>query len=71
MRKYIGKIVRCLNDNRIFRSTSAAARFYGLNQGNISSVCSGRQESTCGYKFEFIKPTREIILALREAEDEI
>ena len=66
MRKYLGKIIRCTNDGKIFRSASAAARYYGINQGNICQVCRGRKADTCGFSFEYVKPTREIILELRE-----
>lgn len=71
MKKYISKVIRCLNDGKIFRSGSAAARYYGLNQGNICQVCLGRKTDTKGFRFEYIKPSREILLALREADDEI
>ena len=69
MRKpYIGKIIKCLNDGQIFKSSSEAARYYGITQSCINAVCHGRLKQTCGFRFEFVEPTREIIKELRENE---
>ncbi len=48
------KSVRCLNDGREFKSGAEAARFYGVHQTMVSSVCLGKRNHTHGYKFEFI-----------------
>lgn len=67
-KKYIGKIIRCKEDGMIFRSSSEAARYYGITQSCVNAVCHGRLLKTCGLTFEFVQPTRDIILALREEE---
>ena len=67
---YIGKIVQCVNDGKLFRSTSEAARYYQIAQSGIHAVCIGKQLKTCGLQFKFIEPTRDIIKELR-AENEI
>ena len=67
-KKYIGKIIRCKNDGLIFRSSSEAARYYGITQSCINAVYHGRLLKTCGLSFEFVQPTRDIILSLREEE---
>ena len=48
------KPVRCLNDGAEYPHITAAAEFYGLKKGNISSVCCGRQKTTGGLRFEYI-----------------
>lgn len=61
-----GKFVRCIEDNMIFVSTQEAARYYGLSQSSVYGCCVGRLRSVYDYHFEFVKPTRELILELRE-----
>lgn len=39
------KAVICLTTNRVFESQSAAARYYGIAQGNISKCLKGQRKS--------------------------
>lgn len=47
------KTVYCITTNEVYESINAAAAALGLNIGNVSACCNGRQKSTRGYEFEF------------------
>lgn len=56
---YIGKLIRCLNDGRIWPSAKAAAAFYGCNQSGICAVCKGSRIHIKGFMFEYAPVTLE------------
>lgn len=47
------KSVMCLNDSAVFDTLTLAAKQYGCNISCVSQVCSGKRNSTNGYKFAF------------------
>lgn len=47
------KPIKCLNDNKVFKSLSEAARYYGIHRENISKVLTGKYKHT--KKLKFIK----------------
>lgn len=52
------RAVRCLNDGRVFKTISSAARYYGITRHGIDDVINGRRKQTgrrktgIEYKFE-------------------
>ena len=59
-KKLPGKAVRCITNGIEFPSVSEAARYFNLDRGHLSDVCSGRLLRTGGLNFEFIgKPKKE------------
>lgn len=48
------KQVRCVEKNKIYPSASSAAKENGLNQGNISNCCIGRNKTAGGYHWEYV-----------------
>lgn len=49
------KPIICLETNKVFVSGWTAARAMNLNQTSISRVCNGKQKTTGGYHFKFLK----------------
>lgn len=47
------KKVVCIETNIVYPSTADAARKLGLNQGNISNCCSGRNKTCGGYHWKY------------------
>lgn len=47
------KEVICISDNRHFRSVKEAAKYYNINNREISAVCLGRRKTTHGLKFTY------------------
>ncbi len=50
-----GKLVYCVELDRVFRSAMEAARFVGRNGTNISAVCRGKEKTCAGYHWEYVK----------------
>jgi hypothetical protein len=52
----MARVVKCLNDGRIFNTVKEAAEFYGVHGSNISKVCRKNKNylHTGGYQFEYI-----------------
>lgn len=53
--KSLGKPVYCVELDRVFESTCAAARELGLTQSCISACCLGKQKATGGYHWRYAK----------------
>ncbi|MGB3724288.1 MAG: NUMOD3 domain-containing DNA-binding protein [Glaciecola sp.] len=49
------KKVRCLNNNTVYESMTAAANDLGIRQGKISDVLRGVGKSVKGYRFELVE----------------
>ena len=43
--------IKCMNDNKTYKSLSQAAKYYGIFRENIAKVLSGKYKHTGGYKF--------------------
>ncbi len=48
------KQVRCIENNKIYESCTAAAKDLNCSIGNIVSVCKGKLKYTKGFHFEYI-----------------
>jgi hypothetical protein len=48
------KRVQCLNDSKIYGSRKEAARYYGINAGNITLICNGKRKTIKGNSFKWI-----------------
>lgn len=46
--------VKCVETEEIFNSQNDAAKRFGINQGGISAVISGRQKTAGGYHWELV-----------------
>lgn len=51
--KDYGRPVMCLDDGAIYPSARKAAKFYGLKENGVSSVCHGRWQRVRGMHFMF------------------
>lgn len=49
-----GKLVYCIELDKIFESTCEASRELGISQSNISLVCRGKRETAGGYHWEYV-----------------
>ena len=47
------KRIRCIDTGDIFESISAVARDLGVRPGSLSDCLNGRQQTCCGYRWEF------------------
>lgn len=47
------KRVVCVTDGKVFDSLSSAASFYGVGNGKVSQVCSGKRNHTKGLVFRY------------------
>jgi hypothetical protein len=54
------KKVYCITTNKYFNSAKEASRFYGLSDGAVSCVCSGKNKSVKKMKFCYINDKKEI-----------
>lgn len=50
------KSVLCVETGEVFRSITEAAEHFGIRQGNLSNVVSGRRPSIRGYHFREVSP---------------
>lgn len=48
------KSVLCVEQNIVFSSISAAAKYYGVSFANISSCCHGKLKTSAGFHWRFI-----------------
>lgn len=49
------KLVKCLENGKIYNSINEAAKDLNLNVGSISHVINGKMKQTGGYHFESVK----------------
>jgi group I intron endonuclease len=49
-----GRRVKCLEDERIFKSASEAARFYKIRAGGITRVCRGERNKYSNMRFVYV-----------------
>jgi hypothetical protein len=53
------RMIRCLNDNKVYDWVGTAALAYGLTKSNVGGVAGGTRKSTFGYKFIYIESITE------------
>ena len=49
-----GKLVYCIELDKIFESTCEASRELGISQSSISLVCRGKRKTAGGYHWEYV-----------------
>ena len=49
-----GKLVYCVELDKVFESTSEASRQLGINKRNIASVCRGERNKAGGYHWKYV-----------------
>ena len=56
MRQKVSKPVRCLETGIVYESVSKAAEIFGVSDSAIGNAAKGRNETSCGYHWEFVTP---------------
>ena len=49
-----GKLVYCIELDKVFESTNEVSRQLGINQRNIASVCRGERKTAGGYHWKYV-----------------